>query len=200
MNKKISTPIKRIITKLAILIIVSAFLACGLVIWQYFGVPEEEMKGEVVKDETTDWKTYRNEEYGFEIKYPANWHVVLTYPASGDEEKMKIKFMVQFRNTLKLETVATYGELHQIAIWIEETSISEWREGFSEIETIGTIEEIVVGVEKGYKAVIPKLELAFIGIPKNEYVYSIFQDAPSECGLLGCLIFQQMLSTFRFLE
>ncbi|MFZ2970752.1 MAG: hypothetical protein WA063_06400 [Minisyncoccia bacterium] len=25
-----------------------------------------------VEDETADWKTYKNEEYGFEIKYPIN--------------------------------------------------------------------------------------------------------------------------------
>jgi len=27
----------------------------------------------VVKDETANWKTYRNEEYGFEFKYPKEW-------------------------------------------------------------------------------------------------------------------------------
>jgi len=26
-----------------------------------------------VRDETTDWKTYTNEEYGYEIKYPKEW-------------------------------------------------------------------------------------------------------------------------------
>lgn len=28
-----------------------------------------------VADETKDWKTYRNEEYGFEFKYPKNWFI-----------------------------------------------------------------------------------------------------------------------------
>ena len=31
---------------------------------------------DVKKDETADWKTYRNEEYGFEIKYPSFYNIV----------------------------------------------------------------------------------------------------------------------------
>lgn len=29
----------------------------------------------ILKDETSDWKIYRNEEYGFEVKYPANFPI-----------------------------------------------------------------------------------------------------------------------------
>lgn len=29
----------------------------------------------IIMDETKDWKTYKNEEYGFEIKYPQDWKI-----------------------------------------------------------------------------------------------------------------------------
>jgi hypothetical protein len=40
-------------------------------------VEKEDIKKEEekIQDEIADWKTYRNEEYGFEVKYPENWQV-----------------------------------------------------------------------------------------------------------------------------
>ena len=76
MNKKVSTPIAISI------IVLCAFLAGLILIGKYGFFPEKEThlskpseKTEevVTEDETTDWKTYRNEEYGFEIKYPKDW-------------------------------------------------------------------------------------------------------------------------------
>jgi len=60
-----------------VLIIVALFVG-GIFIWQYFEkeevkIPEEKTSEEMTIDETADWKIYRNEEYGYEIKYPQDW-------------------------------------------------------------------------------------------------------------------------------
>lgn len=47
-----------------ILFLISIVLAGGVFAWQYFGEP---------KDETADWQTYRNKEYGVEFEYPPSW-------------------------------------------------------------------------------------------------------------------------------
>jgi len=56
---------KKVFITITLIIVV---LAGGIFAWQYFGAP-----GEKVKNETADWQTYRNEEFGFEIKYPKDW-------------------------------------------------------------------------------------------------------------------------------
>lgn len=36
-------------------------------------ITEQKIQQSEVKDETADWKIYRNEKYGFNVKYPSNW-------------------------------------------------------------------------------------------------------------------------------
>jgi len=64
-------------------IVIVLLLGGGILAWQYSRAPkapegevgileEEEV---VAEDETAGWKTYRNEEYGFKIKYPPLYQV-----------------------------------------------------------------------------------------------------------------------------
>ena len=51
-------------------------IALGAGTWQYFlyETPRQESKKEIApQDQTVGWKTYRNEDYGFEIKVPPSW-------------------------------------------------------------------------------------------------------------------------------
>ena len=70
------------------MIVVVVFVFAGIFCWQYFytqkqiEISEErtteieklEKQGDdqekIIEDEIADWKIYRNNEYGFEIKYP----------------------------------------------------------------------------------------------------------------------------------
>jgi len=71
MNKQ-----KGISTILSILLAL-LIVAGGVVAYNYYSTLEEKPStgepGEP-QDETADWKTYRNEEYGFEVKYPEDWY------------------------------------------------------------------------------------------------------------------------------
>jgi hypothetical protein len=66
-------------SKTWVIVIILILVGGGIFTWQYFETPKEEVEPEKkvseesVTDETVNWKTYRNEEYRFEIKYPRDW-------------------------------------------------------------------------------------------------------------------------------
>lgn len=70
---------QRGIIGIIIILIIAAIVGLGgFWIWKYFGQLEKvspQPSAEIgqPEDETADWKIYRNEEYGFEIKYPLTW-------------------------------------------------------------------------------------------------------------------------------
>jgi len=61
-----------------IVVILAIIVGGGILSYQYWWLPKHEIKlPEItIKDETTDWQTYRNEEYGFEFKYPKEFSFI----------------------------------------------------------------------------------------------------------------------------
>ncbi len=68
-----------IITVVAVLFVLFLAAGCGVILEKQY---QNTVVGEVVSNvDTSTWQTYRNEQYGFEVKYPEVWNYsVSTYP------------------------------------------------------------------------------------------------------------------------
>jgi len=203
--------------KYILIVVILAILGLGIVIAYSLWINREisVIKFPEVEKETTnessealateDWKIYRNEEYGFEVKYPQN--------AEIQEKENWIEVDLPFATGTKLE------EKH-MRITVKESTIEEC---FGSIKWHGLKE--INGIEFHY---IPgfKWEHAMGGLSfyASEYFtvrgnkcymiafrigvrdptgfvdpsVPILPDPPEED--LDTTVFEQMLSTFRFLE
>ena len=71
-----------------IVVILAVIVGGGILAYQYWWLPKQETKPPEItlKDETAGWQTYRNEEYGFEVKYPVSWHFDDSYVNNNGQE------------------------------------------------------------------------------------------------------------------
>jgi len=145
-----------------------------------------------IEDETVDWKTYRNEEYGFEIKYPSSWEKapiygsgIIVFPKEwkGEYEHPFIAILVR-PNPQKLDIRDFYNGVNERNLFSQ--SNNEYTQGqiagkpyYKFIPYITFAGEVIVVIE---------LNSAFIEIQD-------FGAAFQENG-----IFDAVLSTFRFIE
>ena len=67
-----------VIGTIAGVLLVSALV--GLFLWQRQSSPSPQTEPEVL--DTSNWQTYRNEEFGFEFMYPDEWEIIKTDPFS----------------------------------------------------------------------------------------------------------------------
>lgn len=79
-------PIK---TKIGFLVLAGILLAFGLAVFfswskEEIKIPEVKSPGKITKEETADWRVYRNEEHDFEFLYPSSFAFEV---CTGTEEK-----------------------------------------------------------------------------------------------------------------
>ena len=165
--------------------------------------PEIKWLGELAKSETAGWKIYKNEEYGFGIKYPKDWsygpnilrnpqepHMVFCPPEFSNLESGRgCKWYIQTNSILNTSS--------PVLLFVEDWNLfkGETKEEKKNIAWC-KLEE---------KKTTNNIEMEFIDCdgqkrvywedPDGVYLYKFFL-ANSKFSTQ----FQQMLSTFRFLK
>ncbi len=136
-NRKIST-----LTGIIIILATAVLLFGGVFGWQYY----------LVKNETADWKTYTNSEYGFEIKYPPGTEIILNNPI--DDFTSASLLYIYYTNDVLEESLAvnTIRQPYSVDGKIY-NNIDEFMSagGQNENRTIKSKKTIVLGSRTGLK-------------------------------------------------
>lgn len=209
-------------SKIWILVIIVIIFAGGILVWRYKwkGVEIVPVKSETTKakveqkdvesvpEKATDWKAYRNEEYNYELKYPKDWYVYdYSYDGTRHPEDVIIQNFSRPKEggysgiggagcQINIRVFQGYSSLEER---IEEEKINIG----DALERVST-KDILIGNVKGYEVTFFG---SFLGTGKpiillfkegNLYeIYRNWQDVSEEVCKLD---FNQILSTFRFLE
>lgn len=186
LNKGISTPLAIII------IIVLGIFLIGIIFWL---APKEEtaiLEIENLKNKTSNWETYRNKEYGFLIKYPANWML--------EEKENEEGKTVSFKTTKKDKMNVYYDNL--FSIFVKETaytSIQKWVEDtYKDREsTLVLYKEIIVINDNEWLYVNDPINSGgcsgiSINLIKNSKLYRVINYCDPDV--------PEIFSTFRFLK
>jgi hypothetical protein len=180
---------KGISTTLSILLVVLLVTVVGGgLVYKYYLAPGEgpsDGKPGDSQDETADWETYKNEDFGFEIKHPEDVGVQQTDSPGVGFGSYRMFFFRTFY------TSETNKQMMSISV------VPKDMEGFiQESLVIDTEEEIIVNKKEGVRIIgsdQKNLLIDQIWINHDNKIYIIKKGDQED-------IFNQMLSTFRFLE
>ena len=167
----------------------------------------EQPSWKIIKDETADWETYRNEEYGFEIKYPNDWYEKHYYDDVVELQSVDGKLYISTGGPCP-DCVADHGV--RISIEIKDNpqglssqrfvdQIYDWYVQEDEIEIddikIGDIDALKVMLTTDFNAYSP---IIYISRENDFLVIRYAQTSALKKEYMS--IFDQMLSTFRFID
>lgn len=159
-------------------------------------------------NETADWKTYTNDQYGFEIKYPDSWNLGKESSKTGESYKVDFVSSDTIKNNIK--KVVTVSVFENSKNYLVDKWLKEQHDDPDNVNNVGLIfeKEFLVSGEKGLKGgfgCCGGYREAFF-VAKGNYAYAVqggymdFDVKP-----LGSLYdysedFDQILSTFKFTE
>ena len=170
---------------------------------------EEIRDDEIIQDETADWQTYRNEEYGFEMKHPKFWLVEkhdisgIIYITTEDIEEMRKSYSGDMPDLMTINVYQSTEEFLKEYNYknFKLIDIEDYLDKYSNIvdSPIENVELFSVAGIKGYHANVRDFGGGInYYIQANEHVYVIRFFAGGEYSSEE--FFNQILSTFKFIE
>jgi len=188
MNQKGISPI------LIILIIVGVLVAAGGA-WYWQSQRET--------DETASWKTYRNEEYGFEVKYPEDWNHSSDVMAENfgkrfvkDSNEFVCNTLISTIQTEKFDEysrTAYPSERQRTAIRINDISAVK----IESRQDLGLYGDYLIERTDGVKfsiQITQMIEKFIVDKDGDKVAYGTVNDP-------DCIdVFNQILSTFKFID
>jgi hypothetical protein len=201
-------------SKILIVIILIVLIGGGFLVYKFWWLPKEKAKvpAGTTTDETANWKTYRNDQYGFEIKYPQDWELYhFEQPKDVQETTKRIGGVIdsiEFSPKGKTYNVETAYGISPIGIYVNiNENLNKYLkdEKFPETEKIsinGTAATEVKGVKNDafwHSIFIERPDISgYIRIADNIYDIERAGNVSSQEANELHKVFKQMLSTFKF--
>jgi hypothetical protein len=152
----------------------------------------------IAKDKTANWKTYRNNDYGFEVKYPSEWIIMkdstesIIFADKKETETQKEKQAGEIRCSAG---IWLYN--NEKGLSLRDWAVGKW--GEPEKREAGKISEVKINDLEGIK-----YEFMNMGTETNVLFSKDSKVIDIQTTFDGCdnlnTIFTQILSTFKFIE